>query len=126
MKGFPFKANRFCVLKTSLREKIIQHLHGGWLGGYFGRDKTMTSLEEIYYWPKLRKNVATIMRSCLVFLVAKRPAQNMGLYTTLPVPKDSWEDLNMNFVLGLPRTQNGVDSIFIVVDQFFKMAYFIP
>jgi len=41
------------------------------------------------------------------------------------VPTEPWVDISIKFVLGLPRSKKGRDSIFVMVDRFSKMAYFI-
>jgi len=74
----------------------------------------------------MKKNVQHICDKCITCRKAKSRTQPHGLYTPLPVPKEPWVDISMDFVLGLPRSKRGRDSIFVVVDRFSKMEHFIP
>ena len=57
--------------------------------------------------------------------IKKELKQNSGLYQPLDVLEMLQEDVNMDLDLGLPRTEWGCDSIFVVVDMFSKMTHFI-
>jgi hypothetical protein len=41
------------------------------------------------------------------------------------VPEWKWEEVGMDFIIGLPRTQRGYDSIWVIVDRLTKVAHFI-
>jgi hypothetical protein len=52
----------------------------------------------------------------------QRPA---GLLQPLAVPKWKWEEISMDFMIGLPQTQKGNDSIWVIIDRLTKVAHFI-
>ncbi|KAK1664798.1 hypothetical protein QYE76_052957 [Lolium multiflorum] len=99
--------------------------HAGGLMGHFGREKTLLMLADHFYWPKMRRDVDRYVRRCITCNKSKSKLKPHGLYTPLPAPTTPWEDISMDFVLGLPRTKRGHDSIFVVVDRFSKMSHFI-
>ena len=72
------------------------------------------------------QDVSRIVSCCVTCQKAKMHGSNVGLYTPLPISSSPWEDVSMDFVLGLPHNQQGKDSIFVIVDQFSKMAHFVP
>jgi hypothetical protein len=94
--------------------------------GHFGVKKTEDVLSTHFFWPKMRWNVERFVAHCTTCQKVKSRLNSHGLYMPLPVSSIPWADISMDFVLGLPRTKRGRDSIFVVVDTFSKMAHFIP
>jgi cytochrome c1 len=105
---------------------LLQEAHSGGLMGHFGAKKTEQVLVNHFFWPKMRRDVERYIQRCTTCHKAKSRLNPHGLYIPLPIPSVPWEDISMDFVLGLPRTKKGRDSIFVVVDRFSKMAHFIP
>uniref|UniRef100_A0A2N9H7E7 RNA-directed DNA polymerase n=1 Tax=Fagus sylvatica TaxID=28930 RepID=A0A2N9H7E7_FAGSY len=123
--GFLFRENKLCVPMCSLRELFVREAHGGGLMGHFGVAKTLGILHDHFFWPHMKRDVERICEKCITCKQAKSKLKPHGLYTPLPIPSEPWTDISMDFVLGLPRTKRGRDSVFVVVDRFSKMAHFI-
>nr|GEW21750.1 RNA-directed DNA polymerase [Tanacetum cinerariifolium] len=126
LDGYLFKGARLCIPLCSLREAIILEGHAGGLAGHFGRDKTLALHREQFYWLKMESYVNRLLERCPTCHIIKTHSSNAGLYTPLSVPVAPWEDVSLDFVLGLPRTQRAKDSVMVVVDRFSKMTHFVP
>lgn len=102
-----------------------QDLHSGGLSGHLGRDKT-PAMEERFYWSNMWRDVAKFVHQCYTCQTLKRQEKNTGFHTSLPIPRDIWEDLSKNFMLEFPWMQRCIDFAFVMVDRYSKMAHFIP
>jgi hypothetical protein len=49
-----------------------------------------------------------------------------GLLHPLKIPEWKCEEIGMDFIMGLPRTSAGYDSIWVIVDRLTKVVHFIP
>ncbi|XP_028094959.1 uncharacterized protein LOC114294969 [Camellia sinensis] len=75
----------------------------------------------------MKKEIAEFISRCLQCQQVKAEHQRpAGLLQSLPIPKWKWEHITMDFIVGLPRTPRGMDSIWVVVDIFTKPTHFLP
>lgn len=69
----------------------------------------IAALEGKYLWPKPGRDVTKFVEHCPTCESAKGTSNNIGLYSPLPIPQNIWEDLSMDFNLGLPKTPRHMD-----------------
>jgi hypothetical protein len=83
-------------------------------------------LKERLWWYGVKRKIAkyvVICDSCQRIMAEhQRPT---GLLKPLHIPQWKWDEIGMDFIVGLPRTRAGYDSIWVVVDRLTKVAHFI-
>ena len=74
----------------------------------------------------MRKDVKRFVANCHTCRRTKplRHASH-GTLLPLPVPDRPWQDISMDFVVGLPKSK-GFDTIWVVVDRLSKQRHFVP
>ncbi|PBO41486.1 hypothetical protein CKX42_26515, partial [Escherichia coli] len=84
-------------------------------------------LRDVYWWGGMKKDIAKFVSGCHSCQQVKAEHQRPGgLTQDIEIPTWKWEEINMDFVVGLPKTRKGFDSIWVVVDRMTKSAHFLP
>ncbi|WVZ76186.1 hypothetical protein U9M48_024178 [Paspalum notatum var. saurae] len=127
-QGVLWFKNRLVVPKDmELRKKILEEAHKSVLAMHPGSNKMYQDLKQRFWWTRMKREIAKYVSECHVCKRVKadhlKPA---GMLHPLNIPAWKWEDIHMDFVVGLPRTQKGYDSIWVIIDRFTKSAHFIP
>ena len=74
----------------------------------------------------MKRDVAAQVALCDICQRVKAEHQRpAGLLQPLQISLWKWEEISMDFIVGLPRTQAGYDSIWVIVDRLTKVAHFI-
>ncbi|GJV66077.1 putative reverse transcriptase domain-containing protein [Tanacetum coccineum] len=77
-----------------------------------GSDKMYQDMKQLYWWPNMKADIATYVSKCLTCLRVKAEHQKpSGLLVQPAIPQWKWENITMDFVTKLPRTQSGNDTI---------------
>nr|GEW97616.1 retrotransposon-related protein [Tanacetum cinerariifolium] len=87
----------------------------------------MLDLKQHFWWSGTKRDVATFVSRCLICQQVKIEHQRAsGLLQPLDILVWKWDEISMDFVTGLPRTQRRHDAIWVVVDRLTKSAHFLP
>jgi hypothetical protein len=127
-QGTLWYKKRLCILEIKeIRELILHEAHDSAYSIHSGSTKMYHDLKSRYWWYGMKRAIAEYVALCDNCQRFKAERQRSGgLLQPFKIPEWKWEEISMDFIVGLPKTQSGYDSIWVIVDRLSKVAHFIP
>nr|GEV00236.1 putative reverse transcriptase domain-containing protein [Tanacetum cinerariifolium] len=92
-----------------------------------GSDKMYQDMKKLYWWPNMKVDITTYVSKCLTYAKVKVEHQRpSGLLVQPKIPEWKWDNITIDFVTKLPKSSQGYDTIWVIVDRLTKSAIFIP
>nr|GEV20468.1 putative reverse transcriptase domain-containing protein [Tanacetum cinerariifolium] len=86
-----------------------------------GSDKMYQDMKKLYWWPNMKADIATYVSKCLTCAKVKAKHQRpLGLLVQPKIPEWKWDNITMDFVTKLPKSSQGYDTIWMIVDRLTK------
>ena len=99
-----YKDMIYLVLESQWKEKIMQVVHSSPLAGHPRYLKTYRKIRERFAWKGLKVVVLRFVKECNTCQQNKAEHTHpTELLPPLPIPKQKWESISMDFIIGLPH-----------------------
>nr|GFB95571.1 putative reverse transcriptase domain, ribonuclease H-like domain, aspartic peptidase domain protein [Tanacetum cinerariifolium] len=83
--------------------------------------------KKLYWWPNIKADIATYVSKYLTCAKVKAEHQKPSGFLVQPkIPEWKWDNITMDFVTKLPKSSQGYDTIWVIVDRLTKSAIFTP
>nr|GEX77038.1 putative reverse transcriptase domain, ribonuclease H-like domain, aspartic peptidase domain protein [Tanacetum cinerariifolium]GEY65715.1 putative reverse transcriptase domain, ribonuclease H-like domain, aspartic peptidase domain protein [Tanacetum cinerariifolium] len=111
----------------NLRTVIMHESHKSKYSVHPGSDKMYQDMKKLYWWPNMKADIATYVSNCLTCAKVKAEHQRpSGLLVQPKIPEWKWDNITMDFVTKLPKSSQGYDTIWVIVDRLTKSVIFTP
>ncbi|KAL4590109.1 hypothetical protein LXL04_003029 [Taraxacum kok-saghyz] len=105
--------------------RLLNEFHCSPTGGHSGFYRTYKRISVNIYWFGMTKSVKRFVQECDTCQRYKSSTlAHAGLLHPLPMPAAIWDDISLDFIMGLPKSK-GYDAILVVVDRLSKYSHFI-
>ncbi|GKD41520.1 putative reverse transcriptase domain-containing protein [Tanacetum coccineum] len=109
-----------------VRTMIMDEAHKSKNFMHPGADKMYYDLRDMYWWPGMKRDIATYVSKCLTCSKVKAEHQRpSGLQQQPEISEWKWDKISMDFITKFPRSKSGHDTIWVIVDRLTKSAYFL-
>nr|GEZ60691.1 putative reverse transcriptase domain-containing protein [Tanacetum cinerariifolium] len=110
-----------------LQTVIMHESHKSKYSIHSGSDKMYQDMKKLYWWPNLKADIATYVSKCFNCAKVKDEYQRpSGLLVPPKIPEWKWDNITMDFVTKLPKSSQGYDTIWVIVDRLTKSEIFTP
>jgi hypothetical protein len=122
-----FKERLVVPRSEALKKKILDEAHTSRYSVHPGSTKMCHDLRQQFWWMTMKCEAALYISECDTCWNVKADYMKPGgLLQPLSIPEWKWDDISMDFIVGLPLTGRKFSSIWVIVDRLSKSAHLIP
>jgi hypothetical protein len=122
-----FKERLVVPRRETLKKKILDEAHTSRYSIHPGSTKMYHDLRQPFWWTRMKHETAHYVSECDTCRKVKADYMKpVGLLQLLSISEWKWDDISMDFIVGLPLTAHKFDSIWVIADRLSKSSHFIP